>query len=92
MTYSEEIAELRRFVREDIAVLHEKLEKRDARLYDILETHVSDRNKDMRCVADQLAKLDKKSSLNTLKLTMFTSSVAMIIAMAVHFMAPLLIQ
>ena len=90
MTHSEEIAELRRFMREDIAALHSKLEKRDARLYDILEVHVNDRNKDMRCVAQQLAKLDKKASINTLKLTMFTSSIAMIIATVVHFMAPLL--
>ncbi len=90
MTYSEEIAELRRFMREDIAALHSKLEKRDARLYTILEKHVNAGNDDMRCVADQLAKLDKKTSINTLKLTMFTSSIAMIIAMAVHFMAPLI--
>ena len=92
MTYSQEVAALHKFFREDITGLHRRLEERDRRLHDKLDKHIDDGNVDLRCIQKQLSALDKITTINTFKLSFYVSVVAIAATTVVHYGIPIIMS
>ena len=101
MDCTQEVAELRKENRNDIAELHRKMEERDLRLHSKLDKHIEEGNLDARCIQRQLAKmdktntqefaaLDKSTSINKMKLGIFTGIVAVVVTASMHYIIPII--
>ena len=68
MTQAEELAELRRWMREDIGGLHKKLEDRDRVLGKKFDDYTIANKKEHDCLQKQLSSIDKKTEVGAVKI------------------------
>ena len=89
MTQAAELAELRRWMREDIAGLHAKLDKRDREFYAKLDSITAVNQEQHTCLQKQLSNLDKKNEVNHAvigtKIGLFVSTVALLVSSGVAY-------